>query len=205
MVQAARAAEESGADADLPATPADGRDPTAGRRLAEMETAASPDFSLWSPTRVEDYRHAVAADDRLPLAMLRIPDVGVEVAVLRGTDELTLNRGVGHIEGTPLPGAQGNIGLAGHRDGFFRPLKDIEPGHRVELVTLQESLSYRVTDTWIVDPSEVGVLAPTDEDALTLVTCYPFYFVGHAPQRFIVRAVREETGGTNSVASAAGE
>ncbi len=202
VVQSARAAEAGHRSAAEPQAKVPAED---AHRLAEMETAAAPDFSLWSPTRVEDYRSALEADERLPLAMLRIPEVGVEVAVLTGTDELTLNRGVGHIEGTPLPGARGNVGLAGHRDGFFRPLKDIESGDHIELVTLEDSLSYRVTDTWIVDPSEVSVLAPTDEDALTLVTCYPFYFVGHAPQRFIVRAVRQPAAGAAGMTATSAE
>ena len=122
--------------------------------------------------------------------MLRIPKIRLEVAVLPGTDDRTLDRAVGHIEDTALPGADGNSGLAGHRDGFFRGLKDIAPGDAIVLETLQGTEAYVVERTWIVNPEDVSVLDPTPTRSLTLVTCYPFYFVGSAPQRFIVRAVR---------------
>ena len=109
--------------------------------LPQLEAEAAPDFSLWSEKRIDDYRQALATDTRTPVAMLRIPELDIEVAVLEGTDEVTLNRGVGHIDGTPMPGEGGNMGLAGHRDGFFRPLKDVEAGTRIELVTLTETLN----------------------------------------------------------------
>src|SRR6185503_10765300 len=105
-------------------------------------------------------------------------------------DDRTLDRAVGYIEGTAQPGTDGNLGIAGHRDGFFRGLKDITAGDAIELDTIQGTDVYRVERTWVVGPEEVSVLDPTSERALTLVTCYPFYFIGSAPQRFIVRAVR---------------
>ena len=128
----------------------------------------------------------------VPRAARRTPDpkLRLEVAVLPGTDDATLDRGLGHIEETALPGAEGNSGIAGHRDGFFRGLKDIQPGDTIEVDTLTRKEIYRVERTWIVDPTDVTVLDPTPSASLTLVTCYPFYFVGSAPQRFIVRAVR---------------
>jgi sortase A len=150
----------------------------------------APDFSLWSTQRVFAWRKAVKEPFPAPLAVLRIPKIRLEVAVLPGTDDATLDRGLGHIEDTALPGAAGNAGIAGHRDGFFRGLKDILPGDTIELDTLDRKETYRVERTWIVDPSDVSVLDPTPAATLTLVTCYPFYFVGSAPQRFIVRAVR---------------
>ena len=152
--------------------------------------ARMPDQTLWSSTRVNASREALSELAPLPLAVLRIPKVGLEVPVLRGTDGRTLDRAVGHIEDTALPGADGNSGLAGHRDGFFRGLKDITPGDAIVLETLQGTEAYRVERTWIVNPEDVSVLDPTPTRSLTLVTCYPFYFVGSAPQRFIVRAVR---------------
>jgi sortase A len=112
--------------------------------------------------------------------------------VLPGTDEFVLNRGVGHIEDTARPGAEGNCGIAGHRDGFFRGLKDIALGDAIELETLDGRQMYHVERRWIVDPEDVSVLDPTPVRSLTLVTCYPFYFIGSAPQRFIVRAVPAE-------------
>jgi len=112
------------------------------------------------------------------------------VAVLEGTDDWTLNRAVGHIEETAKPGATGNIGIAGHRDGFFRPLQNVRIGDRLEVQTLDGTQVYRIARTWIVEPDDVSVLDPTSMPSVTLVTCYPFYFVGPAPRRFIVRAER---------------
>jgi sortase A len=123
-----------------------------------------------------------------PIAILRIQALRLEVAVLPGTDDRTLDRAIGHIEDTAQPGTDGNSGLAGHRDGFFRGLKDIGEGELLELDTLHGRDVYRVERTWIVNPEEVSVLNPTPGRTLTLVTCYPFYYVGSAPQRFIVRA-----------------
>ena len=150
----------------------------------------TPDFSLWSMQRVFAWRNAAKDAFPPPLAVLRIPKIHLEVAVLPGTDDRTLDRGLGHIEDTALPGGDGNFAVAGHRDGFFRGLKDILPGDTIEIETLNGRDRYRVEHTWIVDPTDVSVLDPTPAPSLTLVTCYPFYFVGSAPQRFIVRAVR---------------
>jgi sortase A len=99
-------------------------------------------------------------------------------------------RAVGHIEDTANPGTHGNLGIAGQRDSFVRGLKDISPGDVIELDTIEGTDSYRVERTWVVRPEDVSVLDPTSTPALTLVTCYPIYFVGSAPDRFIVRAVR---------------
>ena len=161
----------------------------AARRGVATE-ADTPDLSLWSPNRVSSWRKALSEPFPEPLAVLRIAKIGLEVPVLPGTDDRTLDRGVGHIEDTAQPGTDGNSGIAGHRDGFFRGLKDIIPGDAIELDTLQGKEVYRVERTWVVDPEDVSVLDATPARALTLVTCYPFYFVGAAPQRFIVRAVR---------------
>jgi sortase A len=160
----------------------------AAMRLVEPGTAKL-DNSHWSPERVNAWRKASNEPAPAPLAVLRIPDIRLEVAVLPGTDERTLDRGVGHIEQTSVPGTDGNAGIAGHRDGFFRGLKDIDPGDVIELDTLHGKETYRVERTWIVDPDDVSVLDPTSGRSLTLVTCYPFYYVGAAPRRFIVRAV----------------
>ncbi len=151
--------------------------------------AGQPDRALWSPERVEAWQKALKDPAPAPLAVLRIPRIGVEVAVLEGTDEFVLNRAVGHIADTSMPGTNGNSGIAGHRDGFFRALKDIAVGDVIELETLNASETYRVERTWIVAPEDVSVLDATPTRSLTLVTCYPFYYVGSAPQRFIVRAV----------------
>jgi sortase A len=150
----------------------------------------APDQSLWSPHRVVAWRKTLSDAFPDPLAVLRITKLQLEVAVLPGTDDRTLDRGVGHIEDTAAPGTSGNTGIAGHRDGFFRGLKDIAAGDTIELDTLDGKSVYQVERTWIVEPEDVSVLDPTPSSALTLVTCYPFYFIGSAPQRFIVRAVR---------------
>jgi sortase A len=128
-------------------------------------------------------------EDRLPLAVLKFPEHDLRVPVFEGTGELTLNSGAGWIVGTARPGEEGNIGIAGHRDSFFRVLKDAEVGDVIELSTLKETATYVVDQVETVDPTDVSVLGPRPLPSLTLVTCYPFYFVGPAPQRFIVHAV----------------
>jgi sortase A len=155
-----------------------------------LPSPSPADTRLWSTKRIRAYEESARANARAPLAVLRIPKIRLEVAVLDGTDDLTLNRAVGRIDGTARPGEPGNIGIAGHRDGFFRGLKDLARGDPVEFVTLSGVDSYVVDDIRIVDPTEVRVLEPTAVPALTLVTCYPFYHVGAAPKRFIVRAVK---------------
>ena len=119
---------------------------------------------------------------------LEIPRLGISAVVRAGSDARTLRLAVGHIPGTALPGEQGNVGLAAHRDTFFRRLGDIREDDEVRLVTPDGTFTYRVQGTQIVNPSDVWVLNPTSEPALTLVTCYPFKYVGSAPRRFIVRA-----------------
>jgi sortase A len=163
-------------------------------RFAVLEAASqleagTPDQSLWSAARVKAWQSAVNDPAPAPLGVLRIPRLRLEAPLLQGTDDATLDRGVGHIEDTAVPGTDGNAGIAGHRDGFFRVLKDITEGDAIELQTLAGRDTYRVERTWIVEPEDVSVLDPTPSRSLTLVTCYPFYFVGSAPQRFIVRAV----------------
>jgi sortase A len=147
----------------------------------------SIDTSLWSPQRRAAYaKHASAQD--LPEAILRAPSIGLIVPVFEGTSEHNLSRGAARIEGTARFGESGNIGIAAHRDGFFRTLKDIEVGDTLVLDGLHARRVYQVTETRIVEPSDISVLKPTGSASITLVTCYPFYFVGPAPRRFIVRA-----------------
>jgi sortase A len=124
---------------------------------------------------------------------LDIPRLGISAMVLEGDDDGTLKLGVGHIPGTALPGPQGNVGLAAHRDSFFRPLHGIRRTDEIELVTALRTYRYRVRDVAIVRPDDVAVLRDTGSPSLTLVTCYPFWWVGNAPKRFVVRASRIET------------
>lgn len=150
---------------------------------------ARPDQSLWDAKRIQAWQIAMRRESPPVLAVLRIPRIGLEVPVLEGTADATLDRGVGHIEDTAAPGVAGNVGIAGHRDGFFRGLKDVSPGDALELELRSGTERFRIERIWIVGPDDVSVLDPTPSRAVTLVTCYPFYYVGAAPQRYIVRAV----------------
>ena len=120
------------------------------------------------------------------IGRLEIPRLLFSAVVVEGVDKTTLRRAVGHIPGTALPGQAGNVGLAGHRDTFFRPLKDVKIKDEVDFSTLRGNFKYEVVSLTVVDPRDVGVLAPSGGNDLTLVTCYPFYFVGPAPKRWIV-------------------
>ena len=165
---------------------------TAFDTLREQALAEIPDQQDWSAGRKAEYLESQAAELGAPPGLIRIPSLDLTVPVFKGTDEIVLNRGAGWIEGTAELGTTGNVGLAGHRDGFFRGLKDLKSGDVIEVATLDGSLTYRVSEITIVDPEDVYVLAPTPEPSVTLVTCYPFYFVGHAPKRYIVRGVLED-------------
>jgi sortase A len=124
------------------------------------------------------------------IAAMSIPRVQLSAMVLHGSDARTLQRGPGHLEHTAVPGDAGNIVIAGHRDSFFRPLRQIRLGDDIFLETRDGRFHYRVNSLRVVGPREVSVLAPTSEEVLTLITCYPFWVLGHAPDRFIVRAAR---------------
>ena len=124
------------------------------------------------------------------IGRIEVQRLGVSVVVAEGTEKPTLRHAAGHIVGTGFPGAIGNIGIAAHRDTFFRPLRNIQRDDIITLTTLRGEYRYKVVSTKIVDPYDVAVLNPDGTEILTLVTCYPFYFVGSAPNRFIVRAAR---------------
>lgn len=158
-------------------------------RVVHRPGLAAPtqvDYSLWAEGRIREYEESLHADFGAPQALFRIPKLDLEVAVLEGTSDLVLNRGLGRIEGTAQIGEQGNLGLAGHRDGFFRGLKDVKSGDTMELETLAGTRIYEIDNISIVSPEDVYVLAPSPDSRITLVTCYPFYFVGKAPLRYIV-------------------
>jgi sortase A len=110
--------------------------------------------------------------------------------VREGDDDATLAVAVGHVTGTARPGEPGNVVLAGHRDSFFRGLRRIRPADRIWIRAPGHHVEYRVESIEIVGPEETRVLARTEDDRLTLVTCYPFTFVGSAPKRFVVQAAR---------------
>lgn len=133
---------------------------------------------------------APAPNNGSVVGRLEIPRLGVSVMVVQGVSDGDLRRAAGHIPGTALPGEPGNVGIAAHRDTFFRPLRFIAPNDTITLSTRERAYRYRVVSTEIVKPEAVEVLYPTGGDTLTLVTCFPFYYVGSAPERFIVRAER---------------
>jgi sortase A len=130
----------------------------------------------------------VAADG--VIGLLDIPRLGISVMVIEGVGTRSLRRAAGHIPGTALPGQPGNAGISAHRDTFFRPLRNIRGNDVITISTGLGEYRYRVVSTRIVSPSDVAVLDSSDKEVLTLVTCYPFYFIGSAPDRFIVRAER---------------
>jgi sortase A len=152
-----------------------------------------PDQSLWSESRIKAYEASKAEAPARVVAVLSMPGIGLKVPVYENGSDLNMNRGVGLIEGTASLNEVGNVGIAGHRDGFFRVLKDVKIGDRLILQTPQRLRRYQVTQTLIVDPDHVEVLDPTEDHVVTLVTCYPFYYVGPAPRRFIVKAQLKES------------
>jgi sortase A len=156
--------------------------------------AAKPDFALWSQKRIRDYEDSLASHFAPAVAVLRVPKINIEVPVLEGTDDLSLNRGVGRIPGTATPGDDGNMGIAGHRDGFFRGLKNVGLGDAIEMLTANGRETYIIDRIFITDPGDVSVLARRERPSLTLVTCYPFYFLGSAPKRYIVQASISNSG-----------
>jgi sortase A len=119
---------------------------------------------------------------------LEIPRIGVRAIIAEGIDSRTLRRAVGHLPGTAMPGEDGNVVIAGHRDTFFRALKEVRPDDILRITTPHGRFEYVVQITAVVEPTRTDVLSPTGEPSVTLVTCYPFYLVGNAPDRFIVRA-----------------
>lgn len=150
---------------------------------------------MWDSSRIRAYHGTLGMRFPPPEAILRVPRVGVEAPLLEGTSEAVLNRGVGHVPGTARPGQSGNLAIIGHRDGFFRPLKDVVLGDIIELERIGSAPSapllmdrYVIQSKKIVLPSDTSVLRQTTDSTLTLITCYPFYFVGAAPQRFVIQA-----------------
>lgn len=167
---------------------ADGTEPAA----PEGETGSASDSERDDPTApagVARPRTAAAAVGGAEIVgRLEVPRLGLSVMVGEGVTPRVLRRGAGHLPSTPLPGTPGNTAFAGHRDRHFRPLEGILPGDDIVFTGVDGTFRYRVQWTSVVQPEDVDVLDPTDEPVLTLVTCYPFYFVGDAPERFIVRA-----------------
>jgi sortase A len=146
-------------------------------RLLRAQRAAGEGTALPSSTTMDGL-----------VGRIEIPRLRLSVVVAEGIGRITLRHAAGHIPGTALPGQPGNIGVAGHRDTFFRGLKDLKTQDEIQFSALGGDFRYLVESLSIVEPDDVGVLAPSSENELTLVTCYPFFYVGTAPKRFIVRA-----------------
>ncbi len=130
---------------------------------------------------------APLADGAL-IGRVEIPKLHLSAVVFQGTDSSILDDGVGHLDGSALPGQKGNVVLAAHRDTFFRSLRNIRQGDLITVTTPSGIRQYSVDSTEVVSPTDISVAYPTPNPTLTLITCYPFYYVGHAPKRFIVRA-----------------
>jgi sortase A len=156
-----------------------------------VHTSSLPPLEEAKPERVESL--GLTDNRRSALGRIEIRAIGLSAMILEGIDERTLRRAVGHIPNTPLPGQPGNVALAGHRDTFFRALRNIHKNDEITLETLSGLYRYRVDSTEVVDPRETRVLDNSEDAILTLVTCYPFAFVGPAPKRFVVRAHKLET------------
>jgi sortase A len=150
---------------------------------------AQPVACTKTPAASKPASLALASSGIPLLARLEIPRIGVSAMVLDGAGSRTLRVGLGHIPGTSRPGQQGNVAIAGHRDTIFRPLRRIKAGDEVVLETPSDTYHYRVSRIEIVDPTDVSVLKSHGQNELTLVTCYPFSYLGRAPKRFIVHSV----------------
>jgi sortase A len=157
---------------------------TVEARKFQAETAAA--FERAAKTHVAPARVAAGG----VVGMLDVPRLRLSTPVIEGDDEQTLQRAAGHLADTPLPWENGNSAIAAHRDGLFRPLKDVKAGDEIRFRTTRDEFVYRVSKTSIVKPDDVSVLGPRESSSLTLITCYPFYYVGSAPKRFVVYAER---------------
>jgi len=149
-----------------------------------------PDMQLWSEGRKAAYLRTLEGESATILAVLTAPSVGLSVPVYSSASTLNMDRGAGIVDGMSFPHEPGHIGIAGHRDGYFRVLKNIAVGDSLVLDTIQGELRFIVDELAIIDPDELEYLAATEESRLTIVTCYPFYFAGSAPQRYLVRAAQ---------------
>jgi sortase A len=147
---------------------------------------APPPVRVTMEVPEEPRTHRVAAGEWI--AQMNAPSVHLAATVLEGSDDGTLERAAGHIEDTPFPGDPGNVGIAGHRDTTFRAVRNLKVGDPLTLTTADRIFNYKISSMMIVDPEDVYVLDPTDHPVLTLVTCYPFTFIGHAPKRYVIRA-----------------
>jgi sortase A len=162
-------------------------------RANDLASSDEVDFTLWSEKRIAAYKDSLASKADAPLGVLVIRKINLKVPIYNDTDDRTLDRGVGRILGTARMGEAGNLGLAGHRDGFFRRLKDLGPKDEIDVLRPGQTDTYAIDEITLVDPHDVSVLKPTQVPSVTLITCYPFYYIGSAPLRYVVRASLKES------------
>lgn len=158
-----------------------------------FDANGEPDMSLWAPGRVVDYQNSLGAELPPVMGVLEVPSVKLEVPIYQTASELVMDRAAGVIDGMAYPHEGGNIGISGHRDGYFRVLENVQVGDTIVLQTLEGEKRFIIDATTIVEKTDTRLLKDTRDQTVTLVTCYPFYFVGHAPQRFIVTASLDTT------------
>ena len=145
--------------------------------------------SIWSQGRIDDFKSIISVTNKKPVAQLIIEDIALTVPIFESTDDEALNIGIGRVAGSGTINGEGNLVLAGHRDSFFRELGKLSKGSVIELKTMKGDVNhYRITNTFITTPKDVTVLEDSEQSELTLITCYPFYFIGAAPERYIVKA-----------------
>jgi LPXTG-site transpeptidase (sortase) family protein len=157
----------------------------------DLEQLQTVDKSLWSQKRIAQFAEINKTNKDMPLAILRIDELKILVPIYPDASDFNLNRGAGWIEDTASVNERGNIGIAAHRDSFFRALKDAKKGQKMSLQTLHGTRHFTLSNIQVIDPSNISVLEASSESKLTLVTCYPFYHVGSAPQRYIVTATED--------------
>jgi sortase A len=160
------------------------------RAQAESTPAEAP--TATKPLLRDARKPAAPVPPKSTIGRLSVQRLNMSALVSEGVDDITLQHAIGHITGTPLPGQSGNVAVAGHRDSFFRSLKDLEKHDEIVFTTLHGSYRYVVDEMEVVEPTNVSVLAPTTDKMLTIVTCFPFRYIGPAPKRFIVRARQVE-------------
>ncbi len=160
----------------------------AGHEQAKLRTALTRTLST-----PEQAKPASPLQRGALIGSLKIPRLKLSAMIVEGDDDKTLKRGVGHLPDTPLPWEKGNAAFAGHRDTFLRAMRDISAGDEIRLATPHGEFTYRVREIAIVTPDNLSGLSITDDSSLTLITCYPFSYIGNAPKRFVVRAARTGT------------
>jgi sortase A len=168
----------------------EGRFESRAERGAAISMAVPPSVQkapLWQPALLP----ILSKPDPLVMGELEIPRLGLDVVVREGVDDTSLRRAVGHLSSSALPGAAGNFVVLGHRDTFFRPLRGIEPGDTIRVRTAAGNFVYKVDSIQVTDPDWPGAVEQTREPVVTLITCFPFDYIGPAPRRFIVRAKPE--------------